>query len=168
MSERTRASAQKSFCFLMKCATARALRALDAIVTGDERLLLRNLTERTCHMTKSQVLQVKTSLMLKTPSPDFQLPLGPMVPKRKRLRKQAPPVIPVLPAELLLGEDATLAVAVGDKAVPIAALGTEEWPLPNELLLLLEPELQPEVLAEVGPDGQSKEHLSSAGAVEHP
>jgi len=90
-----------------------------------------------------------------------------MVRKRRRPRKKSP-VIPVLPAELLLREDATLAVAVGDVAVPVAALGAEEWPLPNELLLLLEPGLQPEVLAEVGRDDQSKEHLSSVGAVAHP
>jgi hypothetical protein len=36
--------------------------------------------------------------------------------------------------------------------MPVAALGATEWPLPEELLLLLEPELQHEVLAEVGPD----------------
>jgi len=57
---------------------------------------------------------------------------------------------PVLPAELLLDENATMSVSVGDKAVPVGALGAMEWPLPEELLLLLEPELQPEVLAEVG------------------
>jgi len=77
-------------------------------------------------------------------------------------------VTPVLPAELLLRDDATLAVAVGDRAVPIARLGGEEWPLPTELLLLLEPELQPEVLAEVGLEDRSKEHLSSVGAVADP
>lgn len=92
-----------------------------------------------------------------------------MVPKRKRLppRKKLP-VIPVPPAELLLDDNATLTVAVGDKAVPVAALGAEEWPLPNELLLLLEPEQQPVVLAEVGLDDRSKEHLSSVDAVAHP
>lgn len=105
-------------------------------------------------MTKTQVLQAKNSRTLKTPSPDFPLPLGPMVPKRKRLRKTTPHVTKVLPAELLLDDNGTLAVAVGDKAVPVAALGAEEWPLPTELLLLLEPEPQPEVLAEVGLDDQ--------------
>jgi len=79
-----------------------------------------------------------------------------MVPKRRRLplRKKPLPVIPVPPAELLLDDNGTLAVAVGDVAVPVAALGAEEWPLPNELLLLLEPALQPEVLAEVGLEDQ--------------
>jgi len=75
-----------------------------------------------------------------------------MVRKRKRSQMKRAPVMPVLPAELLLDDNGTLAVAVGEKAVPVAALGGEEWPLPNELLLLLEPELQPEVLAEVGPE----------------
>jgi len=117
-------------------------------------------------MTKTQVLQAKNSRTPKTPSPDFQLPLGPKVPKRKRTRKGH--VIQVPPAELLLDDNATLAVAVGDVAVPVAALGAEEWPLPTELLLLLEPGLQPEVLAEVGLDDRSKEHLSSVGAVAHP
>jgi len=102
-------------------------------------------------MTKTQVLNKTTRQTPKTPSPDFQLPLDPMVPKRKRLpRRKKPPVIQVPPAELLLDDNATLAVAVGDVAVPVAALGAEEWPLPNELVLLLEPEQQPEVLAEVG------------------
>jgi len=144
-------------------------RALDAIVTGDERLLLTKFCEQTCHMTKTQVL-LKTSQTPKTPSPDFQLPLGPMVPKRKRLppRKNKLPVIPVPPAELLLDDNARLAVAVGDLAIPIAALGAEEWPLPNELLLLLEPEQQPEVLAEVDLDDPLKEHLSSVDAVADP
>jgi len=130
-------------------------RALDGIMTGDERLSLTKTSEQTCHMTKTQVLQAKNSRTLKTPSPDFPLPLGPMVPKRKRLpRRKMPPVTQVLPAELLLDDNATLAVAVGDTAVPLARLGGEEWPLPNELLLLLEPEQQPEVLAEVGLDDQ--------------
>jgi len=134
---------------------ARRTRArLDAFVTGDGRLSLTKFCERTCHMTKTQVLQAKTSRTLKTPSPDFQLPLGPMVPKRKRLRKMPLPEMKVLPAELLLDDNGTLAVAVDDKAVPVAALGAEEWPLPTELLLLLEPESQPEVLAEVGLDDQ--------------
>jgi len=91
-----------------------------------------------------------------------------MVPKRKRLRSKTLPVIQVPPAELLLDDNATMVVAVGETAVPVAALGAEEWPLPNELLLLLEPEQQPEVLAEVGLGDRSKEHLSSVGAVAHP
>jgi len=74
----------------------------------------------------------------------------------------------VLPAELLLDDNATLAVAVGEHAVPIARLGGEEWPLPNELLLLLEPVQQPEVLAEVDLDDLLKEHLSSVDAVADP
>jgi len=58
-----------------------------------------------------------------------------------------------------------MAVAVGDKAMPVAALGTEEkWPLPEELLLLLEPGLQPEVLAEVGLEDLLREWLSSVDA----
>jgi len=151
MSERARASAQKSFCFSVRvlCAFPRTARLL--LNSGAGRLLLTKQSERTCHMTKTQVLQAKNSRNLKTPSPDFQLPLGPMVPKRKRLppRKKLP-VIQVPPAELLLDDNATLTVAVGEHAVPIAALGEEPWPLPNELVLLLEPEQQPEVLAEVG------------------
>jgi len=165
LSERTRASAQKSFCFSVRVPCAFPRTALLLLNSGAGRLLLTKLSERTCHMTKTQVLQAKNSQTLKTPSPDFQPPLGPKVPKRKRLRKKAPPEMKVPPAELLLDDNATLAVAVGDKAVAIAALGAEEWPLPNELLLLLEPVQQPEVLAEVGLDDQSKEHLSSVGAV---
>lgn len=58
---------------------------------------------------------------------------------------------PVPPAELLLDDNGRVAVAVADKAIAVAAIGTaEKWPLPEELLLLLEPVLQPEVLAEVG------------------
>jgi len=90
-----------------------------------------------------------------------------MVPVRKTTKRKVD-VMKVPPAELLLRDDATLAVAVGELAVPIARLGGEEWPLPTELLLLLEPELQPEVLAEVGHEDQSKEHLSSVGAVGSP
>jgi len=119
-------------------------------------------------MTKTQVNQAKNSRTLKTPSPDFQLPLGPMVPKRRRRCTLKHPVIPVLPAELLLDDNATLAVAVGDVAVPVAALGAEEWPLPNELKLLLEPGQQPEVLAEVGLDDLLRELLSSVDAVADP
>jgi len=62
--------------------------------------------------------------------------------------------VTVPPCELLLDEHGTMAVAVGERAMPVAALGAEEWPLPTELLLLLEPGLQPEVLAEVGRDDQ--------------
>jgi len=69
----------------------------------------------------------------------------------KTARRKRVNATPVPPAELLLDDVGTLAVAVGDKAVPVAALGATEWPLPEELLLLLEPELQQEVLAEVGP-----------------
>jgi len=106
-------------------------------------------------MTKTQVLaKAGRTPNLKTPSPDFRLPLGPMVPKRKSIRNPKTPVTPVPPAELLLDDNGTLAVAVGDVAVPVAALGAEEWPLPNELLLLLERERQPEVLAEVGLEDQ--------------
>lgn len=60
----------------------------------------------------------------------------------------------VLPAELLLDDNAKLFLGVGEKVVTVAALGAEEWPLPTELLLLLEPEQQPEVLAEVGLEDQ--------------
>jgi len=119
-------------------------------------------------MTKTQVLQAKNSRTLKTPSPDFQPPLVRKTRKRGRPRRTTPPVIQVPPAELLLDEHGTMAVAVGDVAVPVAALGAEEWPLPNELLLLLEPERQPEVLAEVDLDDLLKEHLSSVDAVVDP
>jgi len=69
----------------------------------------------------------------------------------KTARRKRATATPVPPAELLLDDNGTLAVAVGDKATPVAALGATEWPLPEELLLLLEPGLQVEVLAEVGP-----------------
>jgi len=155
MSERARASAQKSFCFSVRVPCAFSRTSVLLLNSGAGRLLLTKQSERTCHMTKTQVLQAKTSPMLKTPSPDFQLPLGPMVPKRKRLpKRRRAPAIQVPPAELLLDDNATLAVAVGERAVPIARLGGEEWPLPTELLLLLEPEQQPEVLAEVGLEDQ--------------
>jgi len=70
----------------------------------------------------------------------------------KTARRKRATGTPVPPAELLLDDNGTLAVAVGNRAMPVAALGATEWPLPEELLLLLEPELQHEVLAEVGPD----------------
>jgi len=109
-------------------------------------------------MTKTQVSLATTKLKtsLKTPSPDCRLPLAPTPKtKSKNSRKLKHPVTPVLPAELLLDVYGTVAVAVGDRAVPIAAVGTmEEWPLPTELLLLLEPGQQPEVLAEVGLEDQ--------------
>ena len=81
--------------------------------------------------------------------------LPPLVPTKRAPRlKRSPggllPETPVLPAVLLHDDEGTMLVSVGDKATKVAALGAEEWPLPNELLLLLEPELQPEVLAEVG------------------
>jgi len=119
-------------------------------------------------MTETRVLaKAKICSLTKSPSPDFQLPLAPKVPKRRRNRKQVP-VMQVPPAELLLDDNATLTVAVGEQAVAIARLGGEEWPLPTELLLLLEPEQQPEVLAEVGLEDLLREHLSSAGAVADP
>jgi len=69
-------------------------------------------------------------------------------PKRSRRKN---PVTPVLSAELLLDDKGRVAVAVGEQAIAVAAIGiAEKWPLPEELLLLLEPVLQPEVLAEVG------------------
>jgi len=61
--------------------------------------------------------------------------------------------IPVPPAELLLDADkGLLAVAVGDQAVGVATVGAVDWPMESDLALLLEPEQQPVVLAEVGPD----------------
>jgi len=91
-----------------------------------------------------------------------------VVPKPKKSRTKKVNVT-VPPCELLLDEHGTVAVAVGDKAVPVSFIGVnEEWPLPTELLLLLEPVLQPEVLAEVGLDDLSKEYLSSVGAVAVP
>jgi len=71
--------------------------------------------------------------------------------RSKATRKSNNPVTPVLPAELLLDEEGRMAIAVGEQAVTVAALGGEPWPLPEELLLLLEPEQQPEVLAKVDP-----------------
>jgi len=136
--------------------------------SGAGRLLLTKLSERTCHMTKTQVLQAKNSRTLKTPSPDSLPPLVPKNRKRGRPRRTTPPVIQVPPAELLLDDNGTLAVAVGDVAVPVAALGAEEWPLPNELKLLLEPGQQPEVLAEVDLDDLLRELLSSVDAVADP
>jgi len=105
-------------------------------------------------MTKTQVFKRTSALPTKTPSPDSRPRLGPMVPIRKRARRNILPETQVLPAELLLDDDKKLLIAVGETALPLARLGLEEWPLPNELLLLLEPEQQPEVLAEVGLDDQ--------------
>lgn len=72
----------------------------------------------------------------------------------KTTRRRRTTGTPIPPAELLLDDVGTLAVAVGNKAVPVAALGATEWPLPEELLLLLEPELQHEMLTEINPDDQ--------------
>jgi len=129
-------------------------RALDAIVTELRFLLLTKFCEQTCHMTKTQVLTPsKTKMLKKATSVACQPPSDPKVPKRKRSRTKAN-LVTVPPCELLLDEHGTMAVAVGERAMPVAFVGTnEEWPLPNELLLLLEPVLQPEVLAEVGHDG---------------
>jgi len=119
-------------------------------------------------MTKTRVLaKAKTCSLKKNLSPDSQLPLAPKV-RKARVNRKKVPVMPVPPAELLLDDNATLAVAVGEVAVAIARLGGEEWPLPNELLLLLEPEQQPEVLAEVGLDDLLRELLSSVDAVADP
>jgi len=57
--------------------------------------------------------------------------------------------MPAQPAELLLDDAGVMHLCVGDKAVPIAALGGEPWPLPTELVLLLVPEQQAEVQAKV-------------------
>jgi len=140
-------------------------RALDAIVTDVRFLLLTKFCEQTCHMTKTQVItHSKTKMDKKAPLGDCLPPLVP-TPGRKRRRSQTknlPATVP--PCELLLDEHGTMAVAVGELAMPVAALGAEEWPLPNELLLLLEPGQQPEVLAEVGLDDQLREWLSSVDA----
>jgi len=98
----------------------------------------------------------KTKLMKEATSGDSLPPLAPMtkVPRRKRSRMKASLNETVPPCELLLDEYGTMAVAVGELALPVAALGAEGWPLPSELLLLLEPVLQPEVLAKVDPVGQ--------------
>ena len=107
-------------------------------------------------MTKTQVnLTLSKKLMRTTPSracrprsgQTTKAPKPSKTAKRRRVN-----ATPVPSAELLLDDVGTLAVAVGDRAMPVAALGATEWPLPEELLLLLEPELQHEVLAEVGPD----------------
>jgi len=127
--------------------------AFDEFMTELRLLLLTIFCEQTCHMTKTQAsLKPKRSMTKTTPSGDFQPPLGVMTKDRKRRRSPSKkaPVTKVLPAELLLDENGTLTLAVGEKAVPVAALGGAEWPLPNELLLLLVPEQQPEVLVEVG------------------
>jgi len=104
-------------------------------------------------MTKTQVLTQSKKRMRATPSGDSRPRSGPTTkapkPSRTARRKKATGT-PVPPAELLLDDVGTLALAVGNKAVPVAALGATEWPLPEELLLLLEPGLQHEVLAEVG------------------
>jgi len=130
-------------------------RALDAIVTELRFLLLTNFCEQTCLMTKTQVVTPLKKMSKKAKSVDCQLPLGPMVPKRKRSRTKANLNVTVPPCELLLDEHGTMAVAVGERAMPVAFVGpNEEWPLSTDLLLLLEPEQQPEVLAEVGLDDQ--------------
>jgi len=133
-------------------------RALDAFVTAVHFLLLTKFCEQTCHMTKTQVLAIRSKTLKKkeVPSGDCLPPLGPMtkVPKRKKSRTKANLNVTIPPCELLLDEHGTMAVAVGERAMPVAALGAEEWPLPTELLLLLEPGQQPEVLAEVGLDDQ--------------
>lgn len=108
-------------------------------------------------MTKTQALAKSTkAVMTKTPSGDCLPPLAPTkkAPRLRRARGGLLPETPVLPAVLLHDDEGTMLIGVGDKATKVAALGAEEWPLPNELLLLLEPVQQPEVLAEVGPDGQ--------------
>jgi len=90
--------------------------------------------------------------MMEATSGDSQPPLGvTKAAKPKRRGRQRKNVIQVPSAELLLDDKGRVAVAVGDKAIAVAAIGiAEKWPLPEELLLLLEPVLQPEVLAEVG------------------
>jgi len=103
------------------------------------------------------VKMTSAEMMKEVPSGDFLPPLGKTTKDRKRSRARAKknnPVTKVLPAELLLDEEGRMAVAVGEQAVTVAALGGEPWPLPEELLLLLEPVLQPEVLAKVGQDDQ--------------
>jgi len=103
--------------------------------------------------------QVKTHLKItqskkKAPLGDCLPPLDlTQAPRRKRRRTRVNETVP--PCELLLDEHGTMAVAVGEQAVPVGFIGVnEQWPLPTELLLLLEPVLQPEVLAEVGRDDQ--------------
>lgn len=129
--------------------------AVDGIMTEGPSLLLTKYCEQTCHMTKTQVNLTSSRKRTRTaPSRDCR-PRSAQTKKApkpsKTARRKRVNATPVPPAELLLDDMGTLAVAVGDKAVPVAALGATEWPLPEELLLLLEPELQQEVLAEVGP-----------------
>jgi len=101
---------------------------------------------RTAHSTPTPLK------MMEATSGDFQPPLEAMTgakPKKRTPRKKN--VIQVPPAELLLDDKGRVMAAVGPRAIAVAAIGTaEKWPLPEELLLLLEPVLQPEVLAEVG------------------
>jgi len=109
-------------------------------------------------MTKTQVnLMSSRKRMRTTPSRACRPRSGQTTkaPKpSKTARRKRANATPVPPAELLLDDVGTLAVAVGDRAMPVAVLGATEWPLPEELLLLLDPEQQVEVLAEVGPDVQ--------------
>jgi len=131
-------------------------RALDAFVTDARFLLLTKFCEQTCHMTKTRVITHSKKKMLKKATlGDCLPPLAPTTaPKRKRSRtKNLPATVP--PCELLLDEHGTMALAVGERAMPVAFVGpNEEWPLSTDLLLLLEPGLQPEVLAEVGLEDQ--------------
>jgi len=107
-------------------------------------------------MTKTQTNLMSSKRLMKTTPSGACRPRSGQTTKApkpsKTARRRRATGTPVPPAELLLDDVGTLAVAVGDRAMPVAALGATEWPLPEELLLLLEPELQHEVLAEVGPD----------------
>jgi len=108
-------------------------------------------------MMNTLVKMTSAKTMKEVPSGDFLPPSVTTTKDRKRSRAKAKRTIhvtKVLPAELLLDEERRMAVAVGEQAVTVAALGGEPWPLPEELLLLLEPVLQPEVLAKVGQDDQ--------------
>lgn len=74
---------------------------------------------------------------------------------RARTRKRRPLTeTPVPPAELLLDDNGVMHLSVGEVAMPIASLGGEAWPLPTELVLLLDHALQAEVQAKVEHVGQ--------------
>lgn len=80
--------------------------------------------------------------------------LKPLKAPVRRKRRRSRIETPVHPAELLLDDNGVMHLSVGEVAMPIASLGGEAWPLPTELVLLLDPALQAEVQAKVEHVGQ--------------
>jgi len=80
--------------------------------------------------------------------------LKPLKVPARRKRRRSRIETPVHPAELLLDDNGVMHLSVGEVAMPIASLGGEAWPLPTELVLLLDPALQAEVQAKVEHVGQ--------------